>query len=173
MACIMKSVPPKTSLVLGLFFVILGNAACGVISDNGKRIVRTAHGEGALMATKPDGLRQLNELYSLPKICTEANMRTARVTDAMALCVPVSKQTPNDIGPGLVRIFEGTKATVTGRMFVLPGGRLVEPYPSNTYDIARDGAVEIERIKITQPPNEGLEGWVYSGSLGRVGSPPL
>jgi hypothetical protein len=100
-------------------------------------------------------------------------MRTAGVTEAMSLCFPVSKPIPNDLGPGLVRIPEGTRGTATGRMFVLPGGRLAEPYPANTFDMARDGAIEVERIRITQPPNRGLEGWVYTGSLRRVGGPPL
>jgi hypothetical protein len=152
---------------------MVGGTACGVFSDSGKRIVRTDHGEGALMATNSDGLRHLEDLYSLSKTCTEANMRKARLTEAMSLCRPVSKSRPDDVGPGLVRVTEGTRGTVTGRMFVLPGGRLVEPYPANTYDMAKDGAIEVERLRITQPPNPGLEGWVYTGSPGRVGAPPF
>jgi hypothetical protein len=171
-------VSSKALLVLA-FFITLGAIAC---ADNQKRRVRTADGKGAVMATNSDGLRLLDEMYSLPKTCTEANMRAAREALAhkpeeamkvIRLCWPVSKPIPNDIGPGLVRISEGTRGIVTGRMFVLPGGRLVEPYAANTYDMARDGAIEVERIRINQPPNEGLEGWVYTGSLCRVGSPPL
>lgn len=179
MACIIKSVSSKAPLVLA-FFVMVGGTACG---DNQKRIVRSArHGEGALMATNSDGLRRLQEMYSLPKTCTEANMRTAREAlalkkpeDAMKvfLCWPASKPIPDDVGLGLVRIPEGTKGTAIGRQFVLPEGRLVEPYSANRFDMARDGAIEVERIRITQPPNVGLEGWVYTGFLGRVGSPPL
>jgi hypothetical protein len=176
--CIIKSVSSKAPLVLA-FFVLVGVTACG---DNQKRRVRTADGKGTLMATNSDGLRQLHDFYALPKTCAEANMRTAREALAhkpeeairvIRLCWPVSKPIPNNIGPGLVRIPEGTRGIVTNRQFVLPGGRLVEPYAANTYDMARDGAIEVERIKITQPPNAGLEGWVYTGALGRVGSPPL
>jgi hypothetical protein len=178
MVCIMKSVSSKAFLVLA-FVVMVGGTACG---DNQKRRVRTADGKGTLMATDSDGLRLLDEMYSLPKTCTEANMRAARealphkpeeAVKVIRLCWPVSKPVPNDLGPGLVRISEGTEGIVTNRQFVLPGGRLVEPYAANTYDMARDGAIEVERIKITQSPNVGLEGWVYTGSLGRVGSPPL
>ena len=125
------------------------------------------------MATNSDGLRQLHDLYCLPKTCTEVNMRAARVPEVLFLCQPVSKPIRDDIGLGLVRIPEGTKGTAIGRQFVLPEGRLVEPYSANRFDMARDGAIEVERIRITQPPNVGLEGWVYTGSLGRVGSPPL
>jgi hypothetical protein len=59
----------------------------------------------------------------------------------------------------------------TDRRFVLSEGRLIAPYPANTYDMARDGAVEIEKIKITSPPNEGLEGLVQMGFLWGVGPP--
>ena len=50
---------------------------------------------------------------------------------------------------------------------------MVKTYPANTYDMARDGAVELERIKITEGPNVGLEGWINSGSLAPLGGPPL
>jgi hypothetical protein len=170
MVCIIKSVSSKAPLVLA-FFAMVGGTACCVPSD--KVIVRTANGKGALMATNSDGLRQLHDLYSLPKTCTEANVRAARVPEVMFLCTPVSKPIPNDIGLGLVRIPEGTRGTAIGRAFVLPEGRLVKPYAANTFDMARDGAIEVERIRITQPPNVGLEGWVYNWALGRLGSPPL
>jgi hypothetical protein len=136
------------------------------------------------MATNSDGLRQLDEIYSLPKTCTEANIRAARIPEARAvdpegpfkalqLCWPASKPIPKDIGLGLVRISEGTVGIVTDRKFVLPGGRLVEPYSANSFDMARDGAIEVQRLRFTDPPHTGLEGWLYSGSLGGVGGPPL
>lgn len=100
------------------------------------------------MATNPDGLRQLHDLYSLPKTCTEANMRAAGM-EVLFLCQPVSKPIPDDIGLALVRIPEGTKGTAIGRQFLLPEGRLVQPYSANTFDMARDGAIEVERIRIT------------------------
>ena len=152
---------------------MVGGTSCYLFSVNPGRIVRTAPGEGALMATDSAGLRQLNDLYSLPKTCTEANMRSGHVPEVLFLCQPVSKAIPSEFGSGLVRIPEGTKGVMTDRKFVLPGGRLVEPFPANTFDMARNGAVEVERIRITQPPSVGLEGWVYTGSLGRVGPRPL
>ena len=77
------------------------------------------------------------------------------------------------ITKGVILIPEGTKAVYTDRRFVLPGGRLVEPYAATVSDMARDGAVEVERIKITQPPYENLEGWVYTQLLVHGGPPPF
>jgi hypothetical protein len=41
-----------------------------------------------------------------------------------------------------------------GRPFLVGGGRLVDPYSANSYDMARarDGAVEVETIRITEGP---------------------
>lgn len=146
------------------------------------RIVRSGTESGVLMAIDVDGLRQLNELYSLPKTCSEANLmvtldksgRIAAPTGSamlmqMQLCQP--RQTPfasQMINKGVVLIPEGTKAMYLEERFILPGGRLVEPYAANTFDMARDGAVEVEKIRITQPPNKDLEGWVEIHFLGRV-----
>jgi hypothetical protein len=113
------------------------------------------------MAVDGDGLRELNELYSLPKNCFPANFRFA----CGSVEVPITSQL---INKGVVRIPEKTRAMYLGRRFILPGGRLVEPYAANRLDMARDGAVEVERIRITQPPTEGLEGWVDISFLRRV-----
>jgi hypothetical protein len=135
------------------------------------RIVRDSG--GALMALNAPGLRELHELYSFPKACTEDFGKSE--TDAgvkgvllLKFCnQPAPPITRQMVKEGIVLIPGGTRAIVIGRSFILPGGRLVDPYSANTYDMARDGAVEVERIRITQPPNENLEGWVASG-LGRV-----
>jgi hypothetical protein len=134
------------------------------------RIVRSGTGSGALMAVDSRGLRQLNELYSLPRTCSEANFLAASDLDTkFRLCYPVLPPiTFQMVKKGVVLIPEGTRAVYLGSRFILPGGRLVNPYAANTYDMARDGAVEVERIRITQPPNENLEGWVQTGFLGRV-----
>jgi hypothetical protein len=128
-----------------------------------ERIVRS---EGALMAMNAEGLRSLNEIYALPKNCTEANMRSAHVPEVLTLCVP-RLSAKNENRAGLIHLLPGTKAVATSRMFVLPGGRLVSPYAANTYDMARDGAVEIEHIKIHSQHRE-VDGWVVAGQLQRV-----
>ena len=169
----------RTFLLLGLLvlFAVVGTIGF-LLRDVGKqemiRFVRSGGEGGALMAVDADGLRQLNSLYALPKTCTLANTQTTPMPEAMFLCFPRPKPIAREmIVKGVILLPEGTKATYMGRRFVLPGGRLVQPYAANTYDMARDGAVEVERIRITQPPHENLEGWVYTQLLGRGGSPPL
>ena len=125
------------------------------------------------MAVDGDGLRYLNELYSFPKTCTEANVRAARDPQAnLKLCYPAYLNlvpvTSSVVKKGVILVPSGTRGISVGRSFILPGGRLVQPYAANTFEMARDGAVEVERIRITQPPNENLEGWVVEGFLGRV-----
>jgi hypothetical protein len=136
------------------------------------RIVRGGSGGGVLMAVDGDGLRYLNELYSLPKTCTKANVRAVR--DPLVyvqLCNPASNLVPvtsQMVKKGVILIPQRTTAISVGQSFILPGGRLVQPYAANTFEMARDGAVEVERIRIMQPPNENLEGWVVEDFLGRV-----
>lgn len=55
-------------------------------------------------------------------------------------------------------------------MFLLKGGRLAEPYVASANDMMRDDVIEVERIKIMEGPNRGLEGWAQSNCLGRLGS---
>lgn len=69
---------------------------------------------------------------------------------------------------GLVFIRKGTGARYRSRKFLLKGGRLVDPYPANSIEMLRDGAIEVERIRIVDGPNKGLEGWVHPGDLRRV-----
>ena len=138
-------------------------------------IVAPAPFQGAaLIAVDENGLEQLDRLYSLSKDCTEANLRASSNPLTGFVCnTPRPPITSEMVTKGVTQLSEGTKAVVMDRRYVLPGGRLVVPYPVNTYDLARDGVIEVEKIKITQPPTEGLEGWVQTDFLARVGSPPL
>jgi hypothetical protein len=68
----------------------------------------------------------------------------------------------------LVFVPNETRGIAKGRQFLLKGGRLVRPYPANTYDMLRDGAVEVERIEITEGPKKGLIGWLPSTYLQRL-----
>jgi hypothetical protein len=93
----------------------------------------------------------------------------SEILTKMQHCYPAQKPISSQIVKnGIVLIPEQTKAIYTGRAFILPGGRVVQPYAANTFDMAKDGAVEVERIKITQPPNKDLEGWIEIHFLGRV-----
>jgi hypothetical protein len=64
--------------------------------------------------------------------------------------------------PQGVFIETGTKANILDRKF-LEDGNLVEPYAANSYDMERDGAVEVVLIKIQDGPKKNLEGWIPHG----------
>lgn len=137
------------------------------------------------MATNSDGIRVLYEMYLLPNTCVETcyvgevpmpevkGVKPEDIKKVLQPCFPASKPLPDVLGSGLVKIPEGTRGIVIDRKFVRSGGRLAEPYESNWFAMSRDGVMEVNRLRITKGPNAGLEGWVYTRSLGRVGGPPL
>jgi hypothetical protein len=68
----------------------------------------------------------------------------------------------------LVFIPDETRGRYKDRKFLLKGGRLVDTYPASFFDMQRDEAVEVEKIRITEGPNNGLEGWVQANHLKRL-----
>ena len=161
-------------LIVTATFATLSLATFGFFVYDGHRaqvrVIRSREGSGVLMATNAEGLKRLQEYYARPKACTEAKMRAGGVL-AFKLCWPDPiRISSSNVEPGLVLIPEQTRALSMSRRYILPGGVLVDPYPANTYDEARDGAVGVEKVRITQPPFKGLEGWVWGGSLGRISS---
>ena len=72
-------------------------------------------------------------------------------------------QNPPPLGK-VVSIPNGTKGLSRDRKF-LRGGKLVNPYPANTYDMGKDGAVEVEFFEVTAGPNRGSKGWVQASFL--------
>jgi hypothetical protein len=119
---------------------------------------RVISGAGALMAVDPDGLGELNQLYALPKACSKENPGACAVSQPVVSTQLVKK--------GLVLIPAGTTVMFIRPQYILPGGRLVDPYVANAYVMARDGAVAVEHIRITEL-NQNREGWVKSGSVER------
>jgi hypothetical protein len=132
------------------------------------RIVRNGAG-GALMAVDADGLRLLNDYYALPKTCSEKEVRgTIRILG----CFPtLTHITAGMVQKGVVLIPEGARAEVIAEDYVFPGGRLVPHYSGSLFQRAKDGAVWVERIRITQPPQKNLEGWVATQFLRHGGGP--
>ena len=160
------------SLTLGLLILIAGGALLWldvyVKAHAPERVIKP---QGALLARDAEGLRRLNELYAMPKTCTESNMRRAQTLEALAICGVLAKP-PVEIGNlgSLIYLPPGTKAVGTERRFVFPGGRLANPYATksyNTYDLARDGAVAVEHIQV-QLQNRGVDGWVVAEQLYHV-----
>jgi hypothetical protein len=132
------------------------------------RIVRNGAG-GALLAVDADGLRLLNEYYALPKTCTEKDVRG---TIKILGCYPtLTHITDGMIKKGLVLIAERTRAEITAESYVFPDGRLVSNYSGTLFQCAKDGAVHVERIRITHPPHKNLEGWVAAHFLMNGGGP--
>jgi hypothetical protein len=68
---------------------------------------------------------------------------------------------PEAATKGTVLLPPGTKAISIDTRFVLPDGRLSVSYPP----LSTAGAVEVEHVRITQPGNKNLEGWVVRGYL--------
>jgi hypothetical protein len=69
-------------------------------------------------------------------------------------------EVPGDV----IRLPNGTKGRVIERKF-LRGGILVDPYPANSYDMERDGAIEVELFEVTEGPSRGAKGWVRAAYL--------
>jgi hypothetical protein len=169
----------KRILITSLVLTVVSTAIVGVVLNERKqervRIVRTGN---ALMAVDADGLRLLNEYYAAPKTCSEeaAHMGSPTVSatikffDCFPRAIPI---TDAMIKKGVVLIQEGTKGVASGRALILPGGRLVAPNQMSMFQRAKADAVEVERIRIAQPPQENLEGWVVVWSLRRAVGPPL
>jgi hypothetical protein len=86
--------------------------------------------------------------------------------------------TPSDIWPNtaddkLVFVPNHTRGIARGERFLLKGGRLVIPYSANSYDLQRDGAMEVEGIEIMEGPHKGVMGWApvnYFQRLLTIGS---
>ena len=116
-------------------------------SQEANNLVRIVYGsqEGVWVATNEDGLRALSEMNAAASDAPKREVRSR-----------------------LVFIPNETRGRYMGRKFLLSGGRLVDPYPANSYDMQRVEAVEVEKIKITEGPSKGLEGWVRSNQLKRL-----
>jgi hypothetical protein len=130
-------------------------------------------GSGALMAVDADGLRQLNALYALPKVCGDAEFRTRTDPGAwLKLCMRAVPIKPETVKKGTVLLPAGTKAISMDTRYVLPDGRFAVSYsPPNISRTITDGVVEVEHVRITQPPGRNLEGWVAGGYLQRTFGP--
>jgi hypothetical protein len=116
------------------------------------RIVNGVPNAGVWIATDDEGLRAMSNQPLVPPSLF-----------GFPSAVPIN--TAND---KLVFVPNKTRGITKGSQFLLKGGRLVEPYSANTYDMLRDGAVEVERIKITEGPQTGLVGWLPPHLLQRL-----
>jgi len=141
------------------------------------RVVHSAAGSGGvLIAIDEVGLQYVNELYALPKTCTKDNYAAPdkSIQEKLFLCEKYREPlNPQMIRKGTVLIAEQTKGIFLRRSFLLPSGRLVVPYAVNSFDMARDGVVEIEKVRITDGPNRDLEGWIDTSLLTRLCCPSL
>lgn len=141
------------------------------------RIVHSAAGNGGvLMAIDEVGLQYVSELYALPKTCTKENYTAAdkSIQEKLFLCEkPRQQLIPQMIRKGTVLIAEQTKGIFLRRSFLLPNRHLVAPYAANSFDMARDGVIEVEKVRITEGPNRDLEGWIETSLLTRLCCPSL
>ena len=84
-----------------LVILVWDCTSCDSLFGDRGFFIRTPQKNGALMATDSDGLRKLNELYSLPKNCTETNMRASKVPEALFVCTPVVKSLSDETTSGV------------------------------------------------------------------------
>jgi len=64
----------------------------------------------------------------------------------------------------VIAIPNGTKGRVLQRRY-LKGGKLVMPYSANSYDMERDGAIEVALFEVSEGPKRGVKGWVQASFL--------
>jgi hypothetical protein len=113
-----------------------------------ERVVRP---EGALIAVDADGLRELNELYALPKICGDSNFaKQADPRPYIARCVKAVRLTPEIVSKGTILLAAGTRARSLGTRQVLQDGYV---------------PLQVEKVRVTDGSNEGRVGWVVDGYL--------
>ena len=87
--------------------------------------------------------------------------------NAMSYTLGTPSGARSDSRSHVLLLSEKTRGIFKGRYYLLRGGRLVAPYATTLSDMQRDGVIEIERIKITDGPLRGLEGWVPTKCLRR------
>ena len=51
------------------------------------------------------------------------------------------------------------KANIQNRQF-LQDGKLVDPYPANSYDMQRNRAIEVVFVEIKDGPHRDIQGWM-------------
>jgi len=146
-------------MTIGIFVlsISLYSAVAWFFNDQDQKFrVRLVNGgpdaAGVWIAADDDGLRVMSNKPLIPPS-----------PFGFQLAIPT-----NTADAKLVFVPNKTRGILKGRQFLLKGGRLVQPYSANTYDMLRDGAVEVERIKITEGPQKGLTGWLPSGYLQRL-----
>jgi len=125
-------------------------------------------GPGALMAVDADGLRELHALYARPKICGDTNYRkSANFVAVHQLCDSAVPIAPDALKNGVVLLPGGARAvSVDTRYILADGGFAASSYsPGSINGMIRDGAVEVEYVRLSHPVDKNTEGWVVSGYL--------
>ena len=123
---------------------------------------------GILMATDEDGLRVMS---TKPPI----QIKVVDKDGALMLGeLHLPPRAPRTTQPkkGQVLVINGTKAVSIGVKFLLKDGRLVDPYPTSGFEMEKDGVVQVERIRLTDGPQQDWEGWVRSDDLQRTCTGP-
>ena len=60
---------------------------------------------------------------------------------------------------GAIAVPNGSKGRIVDTKF-LKGGQLVMPYPADSFDMERDGAVRVVLFEVTEGPKRGAKGWI-------------
>jgi hypothetical protein len=80
-----------------------------------------------------------------------------------------------DSGPDLnlpsdsiILLSRGTRSHAKQLMYLMPDGRMVDPYPTTPNDMERNHVIVVERVRVVEGPSKGAEGWVRSDSMGHI-----
>jgi hypothetical protein len=159
-------------VVKTLVLLIVGGAVIALLSlmyfTSVRSQIRVVHPDGAWMAVDQAGLARLNALYAASPECRKRLTESTRDPGLVVGCrtpqvsiIPVPRA---DVS-GLVPLKARTQATALAWGFLLPDGRVVEPYAANRFELEAAGIVEVEKIRLH---TTGTEGWVETYTVHKI-----
>ena len=136
----LKVVSPRITLAVLVPIALLVSAAVWLLNlvehDYPIRIVTGGQENGIWLATDSDGLRAMDGVNS------------------------VGSDLPPEMRRHFIFVPNKTRGiSITGGGYLLQDGQLVDPYPTTLSEMKRDHVTDVEKIRITEGPSKGIEGW--------------
>ena len=85
---------------------------------------------------------------------------------ALSATLGIDSEAPEELRSHLAFVPNQTRGNAKGRRFLTNDGRLIVPFPTSEGDNPK--WVEVEKIKIIDGPDKGVEGWVVARHLQRM-----
>jgi len=80
----------------------------------------------------------------------------------------IGTDVPAEMRKHFIFVPNKTNGIYKGGGYLLQDGRLVDPYPTTLREMERDQAKDVEKIRIKEGPNKGIEGWANRQNLQRI-----